>query len=376
MGYEVLLIMPKFRALEEKDIKALQTLHRALFGVNRKNNFWKWKYAQNPSGSHMMAICETENSIIGQVGTIPVRMKVKESEVLAGQTQDILIYKGYRKGGIFFKLARFATEMMSERGVEFSYGFSIELTRKISTRLLGYKDIGRIEKMVKPINAVPYLERNIKNPFIRNKVASIINPFLKLSLLGFSKKTRLPLGWRMNKVDTFDERFDEFWKLVKRDYPPIMTVRNSSYLNWRYSLHPEVSYVSLSLVNDKNRILGFIVMEVKDKIRSFESLDIEAQGMRRGEIVDILVSSKDRDKIYGILFTHAIQYFMKVGVDVISCWVVEGSHLYKFLANRGFVKRPTPHNLIVRKEKEYLPYEDIIFNYSNWYITRGDCDHY
>jgi hypothetical protein len=364
--------MLQFRHLQQRDFASLGRLHQKVFGTTRKDEFWRWKYLQNPAGEQLMAVCELEGKIIGQVGTIPFKMKVGKEEIIGAQCQDILIDKNYRKGGIFFKLEKLARSFFIPRHICFSYGFAIELTRRISTKFLGYKDIGRIEKLVKPLKISPYLH---KIPFLKGKLGSVLDTFFKARLFGI-KRIKLPSGWRLEQIKKFDKRFDDFWVRVKDDYPPVMVVRDSAYLNWRYSLHPEVKYTSFAVVDEHDNILGFIVLEVKEKIRGFASLEAELRDVKRGEIVDILVASQNRDKIYNILLACALRYFEEADVDVVSCWAVEGNHLYAFLQKKGFIKRSTPHSLIVREEIPNCVSKDLIFTYSNWYITRGDSDHY
>jgi len=364
--------MFQFRHLQQTDFVSLECLHQKIFGIIRKQKFWRWKYLQNPAGEQLMAVCELEGKIVGQLGTIPFKMKVGKEEITGAQCQDILIDKNYRKGGIFFKLEKLARSFVIAEHICFSYGFAIELTRRISTKSLGYKDVGRIEKLVKPLKISPYLR---KTPFLKGKIGSVLDTFLKAPLF-WAKRIKLPSGWNIEQIVKFDKRFDDFWVRVKDDYPPVMIVRDSAYLNWRYSLHPEVNYTSFAVVDEHNAILGFIVLEVKEKVRGFGSLGAEVRDVKRGEIVDILVASQNRDKIYNILLACALRFFEEKNVDVVSCWAVEGNHLYTFLQKKGFIKRSTPHSLIVREEIPNCVSKDLIFTYSNWYITRGDSDHY
>lgn len=361
------------RRLEKRDAPQLSELNREFYKIKRDESFWEWKYYQLPCRQHYMAVAQIDDRIIGQIGCICLFVIIKGERVLCGQTQDILVLEEFRKGRTFFKIERKARNMGVELGSFFDFGFSIELTRKIATGLLGFSDIGRIPKMVRPLNLYPYLIKKISYKPLVKLVSLLLKPVMKRFHL--PTRCRLPKDWRIEEVTHFDERFDDLWSEVKDRYPVIVE-RSSKYLNWRYAEHPEARYSSFTILR-QDRPLGFIVLDIKEHPRRFESLQIEYVDAKRGDIVDILVAPGSRSsRVYDLLLQRAFSYFVENDVDVISCWCLPHMDVTRHLQKFYFRQRWTPHHLIVRSYKPEWTANSAIFKIDNWYITRGDSDHY
>ena len=359
--------------MKEEDADQLSRLNKIFYGVKRDESFWEWKYYQLPSGRHYIAVAEVDDGIVGQIGGIGLFLSIDGKRTFVGQTQDILILEAYRKGRTFFKLEKEARRFGEELGAYLDFGFSIELTRKIATGILGFSDVGPISKMVRPLNPYPYLKKKISNEFLLRLVSSALKPVMKRFHL--PTKCRLPKGWRIEEVTHFDERFDRLWSEVKDRYPVILE-RSSEYLNWRYTEHPEARYSSFTILY-QDRPLGFIVLDIKERPRHFESLQIEYVDAKRGDIVDILVAPGSRSsKVYDLLLRRAFSYFVENDVDVISCWCLPHMDVTCHLQKFYFRQRWTPHHLIVRSYKPEWSANSAIFKMDSWYIMLGDSDHY
>lgn len=359
--------------MKKEDFLEISSINETFYGVKRDASFWDWKYYRLPSGWHYMAVADMDGRIVGQIGCICLLVSVNNERITCGQTQDILILEEFRKGRTFLKIEKKAHEMGIEQGVFFDFGFTIELTRKLSTRMLGFTAIGTIKKMVRPLNLYPYFAKKIPFKPLARLASWFLKPFTKRFHL--PTRCRLPGDWRLEKITRFDGRFDILWSEAKDRYPVILE-RSSEYLNWRYVDHPEVRYYCLML-RDGEHILGFIVLEIKERPRRFETLDIEYVDAKRGEIVDILVGpGTEMDRRFDFLLRGAFSYFVKHDVDVISCWCFPHMEIARHLARYHFQQRQTPHDLIVRSYRSEIGPDSPIFQTENWYMMRGDSDHY
>ncbi|MDY6970923.1 MAG: hypothetical protein SV775_01200 [Thermodesulfobacteriota bacterium] len=359
--------------MKREDAPQISGINEAFHGVKRDVSFWIWKYYRLPSSQHYMAVGEVDGRIVGQTGCIGQIASVNNERYLCGQTQDILVLEEFRKGRMFFKIEKRAREMGIEQGSFFDFGFAIELTKKISTRMLGFSAVGPIKKMVRPLNLYPYFVKK----FPCRPLARVASWFLKPLMKRLHLPTRCKLAehWRMEEIFSFDDRFDRLWSDVKDRYSVILE-RSSEYLNWRYIEHPEVQYHCLML-RDGNHILGFIVLEIKERPRRFDTLNIEYVDAKRGEIVDILVGpGAERDRWFDSLLRGAFSYFVRHDVDVISCWCFPHMEVARHLSRYHFQLRQTPHDLIVRSHRSELGPDSPIFDAKNWYMMRGDSDHY
>lgn len=359
--------------LVREDAGQISRLNKLFYGVEREHSFWEWKYFQIPTKCHLMAVAEKDGEIVGQLGCIALYMQVGGTRQLVGQTQDILILKEYRKGFTFVKLEKATRSIAEARSAALYYGFSIEMTRNIATRLLSFTDVTPIWKMVLPLNPTPYLENKIKSKALCRVISALVYPIMKR--LALPTDLKLVEGMALNPVERFDARFDMLWERVKNDHCVILE-RSSDYLNWRYTDHPEVDYAAFALSKGHD-ILGFIVCEIKQGVRRFSSLDVDYKDTRRGEIIDILVADDaEADRAYDLLLRRAFGYFIDHEVDVISCWCQPHMAISRHLSRYRFRQRWTPHRLIVQSESEVYGPDSRIFKPESWYLMRGDSDHY
>jgi hypothetical protein len=360
-----------YRFYQEGDDEQLSRFHAEVFNVQRPPSYFKWKYIENPDHHSAMALAVKEGKIIGQIGTVPMRLKIKADELLAAQVQDIVIAENYRRGGTFFRLERIARDaVQKETGVEFA--FSIKSTYKIATRLLGFRGVSPIYRMVKILNIAPYLEARAKSAALVKLGAPIGNTGLKL--LDLFKYGVGDSSIQVERVERFDERFDRLWQQCKSQFE-IMVARTSAYLNWRYCDHPSLTY-SVYAALQNGSLKGYIVLQTRRKGEASGTVvDIDVE-TTRGFITDILAEpGPDHEKTLEALLLKAITLFRDEGADVVACWVLKHMELRETLRRLGFLERETPHDLMVRaSDPDHYP-EDYLAESARWYITRGDSDY-
>jgi len=347
------------RKLEKKDEAQLSELHKEVFGVVRDRAFWDWKYYQNPAGEHAMyvAIDPASGSIVGEHGTIPMRIKVGDVEGISTQGVDIVILPQYQKGGPFFRLHELATEEASSRAA-FTYAFSIKKTYRIFTRLLHFKGVCPVKKFVKVLNPTPFLQKKIRVPVI----AALCGRAGKLMIRFFCHRMpETPGGLELFEVKEFDSTFDEFWQ-QHPEKQEIMIIRDAQYLNWRYMKNPAAQYTVYALRETKRgSIKGYIVLRTVQ------------EDIRRGYIVDILVDEKGED-LMRLLVSRAIHHCYAEDADSVTCWMLEHTPVAPVLKRMGFEMRGTPHDLMICPYSEDTRAEYLI-DVTKWYMTMGDSDY-
>ncbi|GAB4339407.1 MAG: hypothetical protein Kow0099_14430 [Candidatus Abyssubacteria bacterium] len=359
-----------YRFYEEGDGEELSRFHAEVFKVQRPPAYFTWKYLGNPENRHAMALAFKDGGVVGQIGAIGVRLKVGDEELPAGHVVDIVIKEGSRKGGTFFRLERFGlTKDIKESRIEFA--FSIKTTYEIATRTLGFHGVSPIYRMVKVLNAAPYLEAKLKFGPLVKLLTPLYNAGMKLrELTGRSPGS----GIIIQKVDRFDNRFDDLWQRSKSQYE-IMIARTSDYLRWRFSEHPTLRYSIYGAFKD-GVLKGYVVLGSRQKGEaSGVVVEIEVD-TAKGFIADILVApGTDQEVITRALIRRAVAHFRAQKMDSVACWVLRHMDLRRILEQLGFFERETPHDLIVRSnEPERYPTEYLI-DPTRWYIARGDSDY-
>jgi len=345
-----------FRRLQKGDEEGLSQLFWEVFNVRKDSNYWHWKYYQNPVGENFGIVALDKEKIVGTTAFIPAKIKIGSRERLSAQGTDVVVLPEYRAKGTFIKIIRRGIEECVKSGVNVNYAFSIKITYRIGTRFLGFVGICPMFNMAKVLNPTPYLEQKKGKGLLTNVLGSVSKRAIKMAN---KKKLSIPQGLRLERVTQFDHRIDDFWSKESKNYQ-IAIVRDSQYLNWRYVKNP-MPYEIFS-VEQNQSIKGFIVLKCSQ------------EEVKRGRIVDILVES-GQEKITNLLLTKAINYFLEQGVDVITCWMLEHSPIFEVLKKKGFIKRETPHDLIIRSSMPNFPNE-YFSDKSKWCVTMGDSDYF
>lgn len=344
-----------YRMCCEGDEKELTIFHNRAFGDFSTPAYWKWKYFDNPAGQGIFALAIDGERVVGRIGEIPLRMKIGEREVLAAQGVDTAILEEYRKGTTFFRMAHLVGKKSKVDGISFSFGFAIKLTYEISTGSLGFHHASSVRKWVKVLDPTPFLRNRLKMRIIPRWIGKGIS-----GIRAWESGRRARKLTNISELRSFDERFDRLWEEAVK--AAVMVVRDSTYLNWRYTRCPVAEY-KIVAIEKAGQIEGYMILQ-----------QIERDGILYGYIVDIL-AAKGKEKCVDELLSSAIDYFYQQGVAAVVCWIPDGFFLCNFLKSKGFLARPIRHYVIVKSYKEEETPLDILKQEKNWFYTFGDSDY-
>ena len=344
-----------YRLCHEGDEKKLALFNQEACGGSSTPEFWRWKYFENPAGPAIIALAVDGERIVGRVGEIPVRMKIGEREVLAAQGVDTDILEEYRRGTTFFQMACLASERSQACGISFNFGFAVKLTYEISIKSLGFHHAASVRKWVKILNPAPFLRKTLKIPLIPGSMGKGIR-----AVMAWRNKRRAAKKAGISELRSFDERFDRLWEeAIKGE---VMVVRDSTYLNWRYTRCPAAEYKILA-IEKTGRLDGYIILQL-----------IERDSILYGYIVDMLVA-RGRENFLHDVFPSAIDYFYQQGAAAVVCWIPDGLFLSNFLKSTDFLARPISHYVVVKSYEEKEMPLDILKQEKNWFYTFGDSDY-
>jgi GNAT superfamily N-acetyltransferase len=136
-------------------------------------------------------------------------------------------------------------------------------------------------------------------------------------------------------LDQFDERFDTFWGCIQDKYP-VMTVRNRSFLSWRFAPIDGREYRILA-ATERDDLVGYVVLRVTDEIRDIPT----------GLVLDLLLEPGVRGESAGqLLLEEAWNYFRKEKVWLAGGLALPHTNEYAALRRAGY--RPLPERLAPR----------------------------
>jgi len=347
------------RSYHDGDEKQILKLRRAVFGdldpVRLKESTWQWQFQNNPSGKAVCFLAESEGKIVGQYVTIPTRFSIRGKETRVAFSCDTMIHPEYRRQGMFSALAREVYDHLETRyNINLVWGFPNDQSRPGFTGQLGWRMLPAIPLMVIPIkplamifNSLPLLDKMLKSPPAPIKTDT-----------DFSSSTKIQ-GLHMVPIEHFDEAFDALWQ-NHSTIAPVMQVRDSLYLQWRYLSVPEFGYRPFAVLHD-GRLLGYLVIRM-----------MALKGQMFGVLVDVFPYPMGSVLVIHEIFSFARQYVKAHGGDFLTCLLPQRES--GILKKAGFRRVPE----IINPKTWQLGYrwagKGSSGNLDDWHVTYGDTD--
>ena len=260
------------------NIESLLELHRNAFGLLISEEYWKWKFMDNPLAQDIenVVVAIENGKIVGARPFMFGEMWLKDKKVRVAQHCDTMVHPHHQRKGIFYKMGKFALELLQKQGIAFSYGFPNMLSRGGFIKQ-GYKRVTDTMADFLVINSNKLISTKIENWVLASGASFIFNIF-------FNRKKQTELS---------DENFFEFEVLDRIDNRPtnieslrsnsvVDLVRSEDFLRWRFDAHPNFDY-SYILARKNGELWGYAVI-------SFQK---DSDGVFFGRIVDHVVRDSD-----------------------------------------------------------------------------------
>lgn len=142
------------RRATEADIPQLNALFKEVFGADRTDSIWLWKFFRNPRGNFSY-VAEADGRLVTHCGGTAVRFRAYEKPVVALQSVDFMSSPHYSGGigggGVFVRTVRaFFDDFCGPERIPVVYGFPGERHRMLGERLLGYRPVEQVTEFVVP----------------------------------------------------------------------------------------------------------------------------------------------------------------------------------------------------------------------------------
>jgi GNAT superfamily N-acetyltransferase len=330
-------------------------------------DYIRWQRSANPAGLAQVALAKDEESgkIIGVVCVVPLRIKVRDKVQLGSQTLYGLVHPDWRGQGVFTNLSRFCYQRARSCGVQFSYGFPNPNSYGPMVHRLGWLDIGEAELFIHPVSIDRLTTRRLGHGLLQRVVSTIGRaggPLL------FRPQPLAPGASQVAvaEVDTQDGALDDFWRRVREKYP-VMLVRDTSFLHWRYTKPPARTYRVLT-----GRRNGTVIAIAVLRTTLVERIPC-------GMIVDFLVEPTERGRTAGeVLLRQTLDRFQHDDVDLIGCLMSPGAEETALLRSQGYLAclgwfQPRPFPVVLLTD-ENTPARAVLCEFRSWFVTMGDYD--
>ena len=216
-----------FRNRDEQKFLALLREFIPEFG-RKWYEHWLWQYKNNPFG-HFIVVASCDNQIVGAYPTTPVRVKIGDLIVNGCQGTDAIVHPGFRRQGVFSSMGIFSCQTAPKGNMEIFYAFAGKFSHPASLKF-GCFDICRVPVLVKILNtrnAISLASLRWKTNILSNRIFKNIANYLFLlfaalrwspSIFKQPKRIQRTNDIKITQTDSFDKRFDDFWKKASRDY--------------------------------------------------------------------------------------------------------------------------------------------------------------
>ncbi len=325
------------RRYESGDETAIADLFNKVFGPAdpefqpRDAQWWRWKYARNPAGSHTLVVEDPDGRVVAHYGGVPLRVRADGREYRFGQNcdaySDPTIRRGLRNPGLFVRLAQaYASTFGGSHEDVVMYGLPVPDHYRVGVRYLDYwmlrsqmmlvcRDGARLPEWAPAMHAIP--------------------------------------------VTSFPSEMDECFERQASIFG-CMAVRDSRFLNWRFTDAPGNPYrMAISRPGEGGAVRGYVV---------YRNAKIAARPY--GVIVDWMLDPCDTTAGQSLL-RWAAERAAQDGHRELAFICPTSSPWFAQFQDWGFEAEPTPYVMTARPyhqkfEPEYLR--------RHWYYTLADFD--
>jgi hypothetical protein len=346
----------QIKQFESRDQTALLSFLRLSYpGEPLKGDsaFWKWHFLANPNvnlDNVPLWIVKSGDRVVGQMATIPVRLKVSDNEKRALWIIDFILASEYRGRGLGKGLMQVARETYCTTMLALGYNKDSEAVLR-SHKWMAMGNINRYHLMLFPGHAA----REVARIAPARRLANLVYAPLRLSL----KKLSSPESGVLREVTRFDSSFDELWRDASAQWP-CAVVRDSRFLEWQFMKQPGKKFDVLGYY-EGNQLLGYVVLFFRKA---------EYGGApNKVAISDLCYSAKNPQAVIDVLLKGALRLALKrmAGGMVID---VLDQRVERKLRQLGFWRiKASPPFMVGTFE-----HQNVMHDRSNWFLTRGDSD--
>lgn len=345
-GYE---IAPADVARDRDRILAVWARNLEAHDLNEHQVRYDW-LCRCPIAPPRFWLAMKDGEVVGTAGVGVRRVSVGGKAVLAGIAGDFAVDKKHRMLQPALSLQKAVTGSLSD-GLDLVYGLPNDNAVVVFQRQ-GYRKVGALRRYVKVLRTTKFL----KGAAGWKRKAALLSPLADLWLRLRSRDTwhRTATGRVLEPIQRFDARFDDLWSRAAAA-APLMGVRTSDFLNWRYPDCPLQRYQTLALSEGTGgRLVGYITWYSGD----------DGQVRVADWVTDGSPNAAD-DLLAGLVRMARGNGAASVACELLGATALEGV-LHRF----GFAERECGARLMVTASSAC---EGAAGNgTTSWYFLRGD----
>lgn len=329
------------RESRPEDAEGLKALFREVFGHDRAEGHYEWKFGDNPAGPPIVSVAQDGDRIVGQYALWPMKLRLGPEVILGAQSLDTMTHPSYRGQGMFTRLAKEAMQSAADHDVEVLVGFPNTQSYPGFIRKLDWDHTGDVPLYVRPLH-----------PSRQGRIPSWAGPVADLAARLIPGGARR--GFQIGTVKPARPEMEALLDACTRHSTSCQVERNPEYLNWRFDQASGMRYTWISAY--RNGSLQAVAVWGVDP-RSDNAVIAE------------LLGTDNTSK--GAALAEAIKQARGAGCPMIHT-VGQGDGLSSLMRRAGFIHRGGLP-LIVRKLTPRVLGANI-HNHPTWTIFGADLD--
>jgi hypothetical protein len=340
------------RPYRDGDERDLVSLFQTTFGRSITEDHWRWKLHHQPMSVPNVWLAISNDRPIFQYAGIPTRFWLSNSDVSMMVSVDTMTDPDFRRRGLLTEVGGRAYTEWRAQGVAFVIGLP---NQQWGSRAgaLGWLPLFPLQWHARPLCVEAILARRCKILILRRltAISALWNFFCK-------KRLRPDAQVRIEQVMSAGADFDRIWARCRPD-SKFSTVRDSSWVNWRFFAMPSQEYQVL-LARRAGEPVGYL---------AYRLLKSDAKVTAR--LADMVVARNDRGA-HDALIGNLIERLLAADVDVVATLMVPGTQSSKWLRAAGFFRGPAFSVQLVPLAAD-LPIESMRDS-QHWRLTGADFD--
>jgi len=339
--------------LQNEHLSEVQEFLRQAYPEEQRKSdvgYSRWFYGQNPNAEagRLLPVwaVRTNRRIVGQLGTIPVQLKIGTRYCPAIWLLEFLILEEFRGKGLGKQLVLAANEKyptMITLGIN-------EASTRVFTKL-GWNPMGRIHRYHKLLFAgtAAGLSRGLREAL----------NWTSFPLHVSSKQTRPTNQFEIRQDQTVGSELDELWESASRQWP-VAVRRDQKTVEWQFLKQPGKVYEVIRLYR-RGKLAGYAIVFFR-KGRGNEAPP-------KAAISDLVYDFTEPDEIIDQLLSAAVNLAIERRAGSLVTDFLD-ARIETHLKKHGFwrIKNSPPFMASAVEGKELL------YNPQNWYLTRADAD--
>lgn len=322
---------------------------------------WIWKFLDNPLKKSFITVCEHDKKIVACEHEFLIKIRIGKSKLLCTYSSDQAVHPNYRGMGLSNAMVEYSSEQRRKYGCDFGYWITSNpiMIRSYQKHWPSFPhrviNLVKIQDIGLQIHKMP-----MKNPWFM-RVGYLFLKYvnkIKNLLKNYDSHNELTIS----KVDTFDDRVNEFWAKIQHNYDFIVE-RTKEYLNWRYC-DPRAGEYQIMIAEKDSELVGYCVFTINNYNPEYPV----------GYIVELLTLPGESEAATKLL-REAVNYFDNNEVNIINCLTVKSHIVNRILSKQGFLDSRMPvyvFTYTIDFEEEYNKIQG--FDRNRVYISYGDLD--